>query len=282
LLLNDLCEDEEHELLLCKEGYRSAILVPLKVKDELIAVFGAGSYKPRKFGKDDLRRLSALAGETAIAIHNAQLFAQLDKLYIDAIRALITAIEAKDHYTRGHSEQVTGYAIAVADKLGLSRDEKELLKTSGLLHDIGKIGIDDGILLKAGGLNSEEWEAVKKHPSVGAQILGSGETLREAIPIVLHHHEHYDGSGYPVGLRGDNIPLGSRIIAVADAFEAMTSDRPYREALGFEQAIGELEKNAGSQFDPRIVKTFIDLIKSGNLAKGLKRSRKGLKAKVHA
>jgi len=232
LLLQDISEDTRLKLQLCDNRLRSVLSVPLKVGGKLIGVLNVGSITPKKFTKDDLRRLSALAGEAAVAIHNAQLFTQLQEVHLDAIRALITAIEAKDPYTRGHSEQVTRYTLAIAEKLNLSKAEKELLKTAGLLHDIGKICINEEILLKRGKLNSEEWEAIKAHPGVGARILASGTALRKAIPLILYHHEHYDGGGYPVGLKGDSIPLGSRILAVADAFEAMIADRPYREALG--------------------------------------------------
>ncbi|MEW6188540.1 MAG: HD domain-containing phosphohydrolase, partial [Actinomycetota bacterium] len=243
-----------------KGGVCSVLSVPLKVKDKVIGVLNAGSLCPHQFTKEDLRILSTLASEVAIAIHNAQLFAEIEELYLDTMKAMVRAIEAKDPYTRGHSERVTDYALAIAEELDLSEKEKELLYTAGLLHDIGKIGIGEEILLKPGKLTKEEYDVVKRHPLIGTQILGTIKALREAIPLILHHHEHYDGSGYVSGLKGEDIPLSSRILAVADAFEAMTSHRPYRKALGFQEAIEELKKNAGTQFDPIIVEAFMRVV----------------------
>lgn len=245
-----------------EERLRSMLSVPLRVQNTLIGVLSVGRFSSKKFKKDDLRKLSALAGEASVSIHNTQLFTQLQEMHLDIIKSLTAAIEAKDPYTRGHSEEVTKYAMAIAKRLDLSWSEIETLKTASLLHDIGKLGIKEDILLKTEELNAEEWAIIQTHPNIGIRILGSCTTLHEAIPLILYHHERYDGSGYPVGLKGENIPLGSRILAVADSFEAMISNRPYRNALSLKEAINELNGNAGSQFDPYIVQIFVELILS--------------------
>lgn len=157
--------------------------------------------------------------------------------------------------------RVTRYAVIIGVHMGLSQDNIELLRRGALLHDIGKIGIRDDILLKPGDLTKKEYDTLREHPEIGARILGQAGPLRLIVPLVLHHHERYDGKGYPHGLKGVDIPQGARIIAVADAFEAMTADRPYRDAFSPERAVNELQQNAGSQFDPDIVKAFMDVLR---------------------
>lgn len=187
---------------------------------------------------------------------------RLKALYIGTIASLVSTIEAKDHYTEGHSKRVTDYTMAIAGKLRLSRKEKETLKYACQLHDIGKIGIKDHILSKPGILTSEEMEEIKKHPSSGAQIVKPLEFLDGVIPLIKHHHERYAGSGYPKGLKMEDIPFGARIIAVADAFDAMISERPYRKTKSIEEAIKELKENAGTQFDPKVVEAFVKVLKN--------------------
>lgn len=186
---------------------------------------------------------------------------------METVKAFVKAIEAKDSYINGHSEQVTSYAVAIARELGLPRKEINMIRTASLLHDIGKIGIDEGILSKPAKLTKEEYDEVKKHPLIATQIIGHIPLFKKVIPIIFHHHEHYDGSGYLSGLRGEEIPLGSRILGVADAFDAMTSERPYRPAYTLEGAVRELKKNAGSQFDPKIVEVLCTLIEKSKLPK---------------
>ncbi|MCK9595122.1 MAG: HD domain-containing protein [Candidatus Omnitrophica bacterium] len=190
----------------------------------------------------------------------ARLYEDLRSTYMRTIRALAQAIDARDHYTHSHSENVAKYAVAIARNMGLSIKENELIRDAAALHDLGKIGISDSILLKPGGLTPEEWETIRKHPETGAQILEPLTFLSDVIELVRQHHEHFNGSGYPKGLQGDNIHIGARIIHLADAYEAMTSARSYRKVpLSPEQAIAEVERNAGIQFDPDVVDAFLSI-----------------------
>lgn len=184
---------------------------------------------------------------------------------LPAIAALVNAIEARDPYTRGHSGRVAHYAVLLAREVGLGEEETRTLWLAGLLHDIGKIGIRDAILFKPGPLDEEEYRRVKEHPLLAAQILAPIAGLRRVVPIVLHHHERYDGCGYPDGLAGGNIPLAARILAVVDGFEAMTSDRAYRSAFSQERALEILEECSGTQWDPTLVRAWVELVRAGRL-----------------
>lgn len=184
----------------------------------------------------------------------------LQALYIGTMGALVGTIEVKDRYTKGHSDRVTNYAVGIANELNLSQNDLEFIRYACELHDIGKIGIRDYILTKSERLTKEEWDEIKLHPTTGADILKPLEFLDKGIPFIRHHHERYDGNGYPHGLKREDIPLGARIIAVADAFDAMTSDRPYRKTKSVEEAIGELKKHAGIQFDPEVVEAFLNVL----------------------
>jgi len=194
---------------------------------------------------------------------------QFKREFVEALTVLAKLIEMRDSYTAGHSEKVSMWSEIVARKLGLSREGQEKIKLAARLHDIGKISIPDGILNKPAPLTEEEYAEIKKHAALGAGILSNIESLKEVSKIIRHHHEWYNGEGYPDGLTGEEIPLGSRIISVADAYQAMTSDRPYRKAFSKEKAIAELERGAGSQFDPKIVRIFIGILlgERGNLRK---------------
>ncbi|MFP4522266.1 MAG: HD-GYP domain-containing protein, partial [Fibrobacterota bacterium] len=170
------------------------------------------------------------------------------------------AVEVKDLYTRGHSENVMAYSVKIANALGLDEQLLETIKYGGLLHDIGKIGIGENILNKPGRLTEEEFEVIKFHPALGANIIQDVPYFRDIVPLVMHHHEFFDGRGYPDGLSGTEIPYGARILSVADAFEAMTSDRPYRKSLDINLAKNILIENKGTQFDPDIVDVFVKII----------------------
>jgi len=193
----------------------------------------------------------------ATLIENSRLNQKVTEGYKSTIKALAASIDAKDHYTRGHSQRVTEFALLGASSLPMSSEELEILEYAGILHDIGKIGIPDSILRKPGPLTQEEWEIIRQHPEIGANIIEDIPFLEEARNLAMHHHERYDGGGYPQGLAGENIPLGSRLLAVADTFDAMTTDRAYRKALTTDDALNELRKVCGMQLCPVAVEAFI-------------------------
>ncbi|MCH8921107.1 MAG: diguanylate cyclase, partial [Chloroflexi bacterium] len=178
----------------------------------------------------------------------------------DVVAALVAALAAKDPVTAAHTERCSWYTAKLAEELGLGEEETSVVRLASLLHDIGKLAVPDDILCKPGPLNEEEWAQMKRHPTAALHILGQIHSIAEATPAIHHHHEHFDGSGYPDGLAGEDIPLASRILLVTDAFDAMTTDRPYRKAMPVEAAIEELERNSGSQFDPAVVEAFLRIL----------------------
>jgi len=238
----------------------SALCVPMVSRNKMIGVLnvkekiGGGN-----FDQFDMELLSMLAGQAAIAIENAELHKSLRNLFVNSIKALANAIEARDPYTAGHSERVTEYSVKIAQRMNLPDKEIEKIKYAALLHDIGKINIKEEILNKPGRLTPEEYRIIQEHPSIGAKIMGPVKEFKEILPYMYHHHEWFNSRGYPGGVQGDEIPLASRIITVADAFDAMTTDRPYRRAMPIDIAIDEIERNSGTQFDPKVVEVFIQL-----------------------
>lgn len=244
---------------------KDTLVLPLKPRDRLLGVIqvankrGNFSYRP-----EDLDLLKILGSQVAFVIQNAELFKNLQRAYIDTLSALTSAIDAKDSYTRGHSERVTELSIKLAKACDVPAQEVEKIKLGGLLHDIGKIGIHEGILNKPGRLDDEEFQVIKSHPELGVRILGKVEFLEAIVPIIKYHHERYDGKGYPEGLSGEDIPLLARIVSVVDTFDAMTTDRPYRKAMSIEAALAEIERCAGSQFDSEIAAKFVSMIRSEN------------------
>lgn len=187
---------------------------------------------------------------------------QLEKAYMESIQTLRYTVEAKDAYTRGHSDRVSEYSVLIGKKLGLQDSDIRLLQIGGLFHDIGKIGVPDSILLKEAKLTDDEYSQIKNHPSIGAHILSNATIFADIIPIVKHHHEKYDGTGYPGRLSGEDIPYLARIAAVADTFDAMTSVRPYRKALPLDIVKEEFTKYSGTQFDPDIAKAFLEILET--------------------
>lgn len=185
---------------------------------------------------------------------------QLEKAYMETVQALRLTVEAKDEYTRGHSDRVAYYSRALAKEIGLSKEEQERIYIGGLFHDIGKIGVPDEILKKAGKLTDDEYSEIKNHPLIGHQIISATSIFEDICPIVKHHHERYDGRGYPGNLKGTDIPLYARISALGDAFDAMTSDRNYRPRLTLQEALMEIQKNCGTQFDPELGLKFIQYV----------------------
>ena len=229
------------------------------MKEEIIARADAALYRAKQAGRNRTCLSSDLDKPESPKI-SSELEARPRALSI--IYALAATVDAKDHYTYGHSRKVSDYSVAIAEALNLPSDRIATIRAASLLHDIGKVGIPDSILSKEGPLTDEEWEPVRIHPKLGVEILRHIIDLVNCLPAILHHHEHYDGKGYPSGLKGDSIPLEGRILAIADAYDAMTSPRPYREQLSPQSAIEELRRCAGTQFDPELVELFCTLIES--------------------
>jgi putative nucleotidyltransferase with HDIG domain len=189
-------------------------------------------------------------------------YEKLEKAYMESIQTVRYTVEAKDTYTRGHSDRVSEYSVLIGEKLGLNEEDLRRLRIGGLFHDVGKIGVPDNILQKNGKLSDDEYSEIKNHPTIGAHILSSASIFQDIIPIVKHHHERFDGRGYPGQLKGEEIPYLARIAAVADSFDAMTSRRVYRDSLPINVVIEEIEKNKGTQFDPSVADAFLDILRN--------------------
>ncbi len=238
---------------------RSIIAVPLISKGKVIGVAEVLNKRGnRHFDSDDLELFMALGNQIAVALENASLYKELDELFLSSIRSIVEAVDAKDPYTRGHSARVVEYSLMIGEALNISKEELKELEISAILHDVGKIGIPDRILGKPGRLTDYEKEYMERHPEFGASIIEPIAKLKKLIPNILHHHEWFDGKGYPSGLRGKKIPLIARVICIGDSFDAITTDRPYRKKRSQEAALQELEEYKGSQFDPKLVKIFVE------------------------
>ena len=236
---------------------RQLLAVPLMRQEQVLGVLFALDKEDGEFDSVDAKLLTSIANESGIYLENATLFDDVHGLMMGLLHALTSAVDAKDAYTCGHSERVALLSRNLAQQVGLSADDVEQIYMAGLLHDVGKIGVPESVLQKAGRLTAEEFEHMKRHPEVGARILQDVKQLKPIIPGVLHHHERYDGKGYPHGLSGERIPLMGRIICLADCFDAMTSNRTYRRALPIEVALGEIRRCSGTQFDPALAEAFL-------------------------
>jgi putative nucleotidyltransferase with HDIG domain len=226
-----------------------------------------GSRNPdARFTGDDVRLLSTIANHLTVAIGNTELYASLQDAYLATVRSLAAAVDAKEPHMRGHSERVAVFSRAIAEHMGLSHEQRTALEMAAYLHDIGKIGISGQILRKAGPLSEEEISTMRHHPLIGANILRPVAFPWSIGPVVRHHHERYDGGGYPAGLRGEEIPILARVLCVADAYEAMIADRPYRKCMTSEGAVAELQECAGTQFDPRVVDSLIEVLRETDSA----------------
>ena len=228
------------------------------ISGELVTVADTALYYAKRTGGNRVYLSSRILSEP---VDDAGTYARHNGL--SAIYALVSTVEAKDPYTYGHSRKVNTYAVALAEAVGLSPEEVSRVSTAALLHDIGKIGIADRVLNKKSKLTKEDWEAIRSHPRLGATIVGNVPNLAPCVSTILHHHERWDGSGYPEGLKGEQISVEARILAIADAFEAMSAARPYRPALCNEKVLTELRRGAGSQFDPELVEVFIGVVEAG-------------------
>ncbi|MBI4777423.1 HD-GYP domain-containing protein [Candidatus Desantisbacteria bacterium] len=264
----------EARSIIGKEMDSFIMVVPLKLKDKQIGAICLGDkIDGDSFYSTEMKLVKTMSFIVSFIIENARLYTSLQQLFFSAVESLSFAIDEKDPYTHGHSRRVTQYSLEIASMIGLTEKEKIILKLAAVLHDVGKIGISEAILHKKGKLDYEDWEEIKQHPMKGVHILQPMEesqtitapveirfeNIHDIIDGVKYHHERYDGTGYPEHLCGENIPLIPRIIAVADAYDAMTSDRAYRKGMSNSDACMELKVNAGLQHDPKIVEVFLRL-----------------------
>jgi putative nucleotidyltransferase with HDIG domain len=243
---------------LAKPPFMQAALMGARSRLGLIHIFEKSDGTP--FSEKEAEILSYIADSATVAINNQLYERRLEESYLATIRALAMAIEAKDPYTRGHSERVAELSVRVAERLGLPEDEVRIMRFAGALHDVGKIGVPGSVLTKPERLTPEEFEQIRQHPVIGEKMIREAEFLTEARGIIRQHHERIDGTGYPDGLKGHEICLGARIMALADAYDAMTTDRTYRKAMAREDALKEMRRVSGTQFDPECLKVFLDVI----------------------
>jgi putative nucleotidyltransferase with HDIG domain len=237
---------------------KSFILVPIVARGKPIGLLDLVVYAEEGgFSQRDLALLSILANQAGISLENARLYDNIRQDYYDVIQGLSKAVDARDHYTLEHSGRVSTYAVIIAKHMGLNSELVESIQYGALLHDVGKIGIPDLVLNKPGRLTEAEFGTMKTHSTLGANIVGKIESLVPLVPLVLYHHERFDGRGYPEGLAGKKIPLGARVINVADSFETITSDRVYHRARSFEEGLDEVLRCSGGQFDPEVVEAFV-------------------------
>jgi len=242
------------------------LAVTLQHEDRFYGWLGLVSFNLKEiFRRSEMRLVTSMGEQLAVVITNTDLYRDLERFVINMVKSLVYAIEAKDVYTRGHSERVSLFSLELAERLGWEDHEKKILNWAAVLHDVGKIGIPEIILNKPGALNNDEYGVIKGHPQKGYVILKPLEQLSDSLPGILHHHERYDGKGYPQGLKGEEIPLSARVIAIADTYDALTSDRAYRPGKDPETALAIIEKVAGTQLDPELTPLFVEMIRE-NLA----------------
>jgi hypothetical protein len=243
---------------------KSLICVPLILHSEIIGTMSVvNKANDSAYTPDDMDMMATMASQAIFAVKNAKLYDEQRKVCSKIVDSLVTIIDASDSYTRIHSERVSNYAVGLAKRINLSPERIDILERAAILHDIGKIGIEEYLLKKNKRLSRSEIFSLRKHPLIGMKILEPLDFLRDESICIGQHHERVDGRGYPFGIPGDGLLMESRILAIADAFDAMTSDRPYRKALSREDALGELIDNAGRQHDSDLVNEFIILVESG-------------------
>lgn len=280
LVINDVQKDPRHnKSAAAKFKTMTMVCIPLRAKEKTIGVLQAinklPSTQPRTtqhgwpvFYDSDLKLLETLSHQVAIAIENSKLYTELKKSFYETVEAMAESIEKKDSYTGGHTKRVVYYSMLISKYLNLTQEQLERIKLGALLHDIGKIGIEDKILKKQSPLDTEEWKVMQNHPALGYDIMSRVEGLRDVIGGMKFHHERWDGKGYPLGLKGEEIPFIARIISVADTYDAMTSTRPYRKGMDPKKAFEEITRYKGTQFDPVIVEAFEMAFKNEKMGKG--------------
>ena len=252
--------DATERRLLAELGFSRVLMSRFTVDGRTIGMIEVYRTDDRPFRYDDPRQVEVLSSFAANAYSRIQLAAKLEIHYTETIEALVSALEARDPYTEAHAGRIRDTAIALSVAMQVPIEQRRAIRLGSILHDVGKIGIADSILLKPGPLTEEEWAIMKSHPEIGERMLQGIDFLSPALPIIRHHHERWDGAGYPDRLRKDDIPVGARIVGVCDAFDAMTSDRPYRAGMPIEQACEELKRNAESQFDPDCVDLLVGIV----------------------
>jgi HD-GYP domain-containing protein (c-di-GMP phosphodiesterase class II) len=292
VILNDVQADPRHFKKKSKEASQEAsstapqafvsrtmIAVPLKSKDRIIGVLQALNKLPEvpekpsthtwaDFSKEEQKLLETLSHQVSIAIENSKLYSDIKKSFFETVEALAEAIEKKDRYTGGHTKRVVYYSMCIAKYMGLSAETLEQLRMGAILHDVGKIGIEDKILKKQAPLDKEEWAIMQKHPEIGFDIMGRVEGLKDIVSAMRYHHERWDGNGYPYKLKGEEIPLIARVVSVADTYDAMVSTRPYRKGMDPKIAFDEITKYSGTQFCPTVVTAFVEAFKHEKMGKG--------------
>jgi HD-GYP domain-containing protein (c-di-GMP phosphodiesterase class II)/sensor domain CHASE-containing protein len=259
-------DDKEKQLLFMDVAHRLCV-VPIRGERVygLLMLGEARSDVREPFSPEKIRLAHSVGDQTASALRRAELFSELERSYLDTVMTLAKAVEAKDTYTADHAERLAEMSLAIGAAMNMNAAELEDLSYGATLHDVGKIGVPDDILQKPGKLNDEEWQKMRQHPQIGADILDPVPRLRGAAQIVRHHHERFDGNGYPDGLKGDEIPLGARILTVVDSYSAIVDERIYKKARSHEEALAELERCNGTQFDPEVVRLFVELSRQGTL-----------------
>ncbi len=251
-----------------QQRIRSVMCAPMRTTDQILGVLYVDSQVAREFSEAELELLAAVGNQAGIALHRARLMAEVERLFLDVMKAIASIIDAKDGYTHKHSERVAAFGVRLAHHLGFDADSRAVVELSGLLHDVGKIGVPDAILNKPGKLTDAEFGEMRLHPLHGARILSNIQSKKvvSLLPGVKYHHERWDGKGYPEGLAGEDIPLLGRLLGVADFLDALTSDRSYRKGLTLEEALQMVKDLEGKAFDPVVVKAAVELHAKGELA----------------
>jgi len=251
-----------------QQRIRSVMCAPMRTTDQILGVLYVDSQTAREFSAAELELLAAVGNQAGIALHRARLMAEVERLFLDVMKAIASIIDAKDGYTHKHSERVAAFGVRLAQHLGFDADSRSVVELSGLLHDVGKIGVPDAILNKPGKLTDSEFGEMRLHPLHGARILSNIQSQKvvSLLPGVKYHHERWDGKGYPEGLAGEDIPLLGRLLGVADFLDALTSDRSYRKGLTLEEALQMVKDLEGKAFDPVVVKAAVELHAKGELA----------------
>jgi putative nucleotidyltransferase with HDIG domain len=245
------------------DAFPAELFIPLITKGELVGFLVVSpKQSAQSYTQDDELILSTLANQTAVVIENARLYDDLEATFIQTVGALANAIDMRDSYISSHSERIAQWAAEIARQMGCNTQEVQAIYWGGLLHDIGKIGIADSILNKPGKLDAAEWEIIRRHTILGAQIVSPIKKLANVAPFIEYSHERYNGSGYPYGLKGEKIPLGARIIGVVDSYSAMRDERSYKRPVSHEEAMAELRRNAGILFDPQVVSVFLAILEN--------------------